>query len=175
MATNSPLTRPTRTAPVTCVNGMCETCSAALAAIMARMSGSFSLSAERTEQRIWTSLMYPAGNSGRIGPVDEAGGERVLGGRPAFALDEPAGELAAGGHPFAVVDDEREPALGRIGPAFDGGDQDDGVAVAGDDGPVGLFGEFAGFEGERFATELQLNVACLHGTILSQWQERRQK
>ena len=41
-------------------------------------------------------------------PVDQAGGEDFLGGRPALALHEPAGELARGGAALAVVHLERE-------------------------------------------------------------------
>ena len=78
-------------------------------------------------------------------------GEDLLGGGPAFALDEAAGELAGGVGLLAVVDDEREEVAAVVGLAFDGGDQDHGVAVADDDGAVGLLGEFAGFEDEVLA------------------------
>ena len=48
-----------------------------------------------------------------------------------------------------------------IGVALDGGDQGDGVAVADDDGPVGLLGELAGFETEGLSAELTFNTnAC---------------
>ena len=80
-------------------------------------------------------------------------------------LMKPPGNLPRGVGPLAVIDEQREESLGRVGLAFDGGRQDDGVAIADDDGPVGLFGEFAGFEGQRVPAELQFDVACLHGSI----------
>ena len=56
-----------------------------------------------------------------------------------------------------------------MGVAFDGGDEGHGVAVADDDGAVGLFGEFAGFEDEGLRTEGTFDTTCLHGMILL-WQ-----
>ena len=83
-------------------------------------------------------------------------GEHFLGGGPGLALDEAAGELAGGVGPLAVLDLEGEEVAAGDGVARDGGDQDDGVAEADDDGPVGLLGELAGFEDEGAVTELEL-------------------
>ena len=49
LATNLPLTRPTRTAPIGPAKGMSETMSAAEAPLMVRISGSFSPSALRSD------------------------------------------------------------------------------------------------------------------------------
>ena len=57
LATNSPLIRPTRTAPTGPMNGMLLTDRAAEAPFTARMSGSFSWSAERTVRTTWTSFL----------------------------------------------------------------------------------------------------------------------
>ncbi len=103
---------------------MCETCSAALAPIMARTSGSFSRSAERTVAVDLHFVDVVGGEERADGPVDEARGEDFLGGRPAFALDEAAGELAGGVGPLAVIDQEGEEVAAGDGVALDGGDQD---------------------------------------------------
>ena len=55
--TSSSLTRPMRTVPVTWRKGMGETCRAAEAPIMERMSGSFWRSAAMAEAMICTSFM----------------------------------------------------------------------------------------------------------------------
>ena len=57
LVTNSPLMRPTRTAPMGPRNGMLLTASAAEAPLTARMSGSFSWSALSTVRTIWTSCL----------------------------------------------------------------------------------------------------------------------
>ena len=55
--TNSPSMRPTRTAPIGPWNGISLIVRAADAAIVPRMSGSFSWSVERTVMTIWTSSL----------------------------------------------------------------------------------------------------------------------
>ena len=82
-----------------------------------------------------------------------------------LALDEAAGELAGGVGPLAVLDLEREEVAAGDGVALDGGDQDDGVAVADDDGPVGLLGELAGFEDEGTVAEWTFDASWIdrHG------------
>ena len=54
---HSPLTRPTRTAPMGWSKGMGERATAALAALMARMSGSLIPSAEKTRAMTWVSCL----------------------------------------------------------------------------------------------------------------------
>ncbi len=58
---------PTRTAPRTCWKGIVLIASAAAAPLIARTSGSFSPSAERTRPTIWVSWLKPSGKSGRNG------------------------------------------------------------------------------------------------------------
>ena len=54
-------------------------------------------------------LVAEAGREQRADrPVDEARGQHLLLGRPAFALEEAAGDLAGGEGLFLVVDGERE-------------------------------------------------------------------
>ncbi len=65
--TNSPFTRPTRTAPTVAPNGMSERANAAAAPLMATTSGSFSLSAEKTSAMICVSLRKPSGEERRMG------------------------------------------------------------------------------------------------------------
>ena len=66
-AMNFPSTWATRTAPTGPSNGMPDRHSAADVPFMARMSGSFCPSPERTRQITWTSFLKPSGKSGRIG------------------------------------------------------------------------------------------------------------
>ena len=93
------------------------------------MSGSFSPSNGQDVQVDLHLVHEPLGEQRPQRAVDQAGGEDLLGGRPALALHEPAGELAGGGAALAVVDLEREEVdpLARVG-ADDGAD-DDRVAV----------------------------------------------
>ena len=67
LITNSPLTWPTLTEPVGPQKGILETDKAADAPIIARISGSFSLSAEKTMDITWTSRRYVSGKSGLMG------------------------------------------------------------------------------------------------------------
>ena len=67
LRTNSPPIRPTRTAAIGPWNGISLIVRAADAAIVPRMSGSFSWSVDMTVITTWTSSLYPSGNSGRIG------------------------------------------------------------------------------------------------------------
>jgi hypothetical protein len=98
-------------------------------------------------------------------PVDQTGGEGLLGGGAALAFDEAAGELAGGVGLLAVVNDEGEEVAARTFRALDGSDQHDGIAVANGDGPVGLFGELTGLEDEVGGTERAFDVDSLHGSI----------
>ena len=67
LMTKAPFTMPTRTAPIGPRNGISEIVSAAEAASVPRMSGSFSWSALSTVITTCTSSLYPSGKSGRIG------------------------------------------------------------------------------------------------------------
>ena len=176
MTTNSPLTRPTRTAPVSLSERNLRQVQGGAGADHAQDVG-IVLAVGGQARSHDLDFVDVAGREERPdGAVDEAGGQDFLGGGPAFALDEAAGKLAGGVDLLAVIDDEREEILGRVGPAFDGRDHDNGVAIADDSGPVGLLGELAGFDGQSIPAELQFDVTCLHGSILSQmWQERRRK
>jgi hypothetical protein len=88
--------------------------------------------------------------------VDEARGQRLLLGRPAFALEEPARDAACGVGLFLVVDGEREEVTARSGfLGADRGAEHDGVAELGDDGGAGLAGHLAGLEGEGVGTVLE--------------------
>ena len=82
-------------------------------------------------------------------PVHEPRGERLLGAGPGLALDEAAGELAGGVGPLAVVAGEREEVAAGDRVPLDGGDEDGGLAVADQDGPVRLLGELTGLQHER--------------------------
>ena len=147
-ATNSPSMRPTRTRPVGCRNGICETCRAALAPIMRQHVGIVLAVGGQGAGHDLHFVDVAGGEERADGAIDQAGGEDFLGGGPAFALDEAAGELAGGVGLFAIIDDEGEEIASLVGLAFDGGDQRHGVAVLHDDGAVGLLGQFAGFQNE---------------------------
>src|SRR5262249_8640503 len=97
------------------------------------------------------------------GPVDQAGGQDLLGGGAALALDEAAGELAGGVGLLAVVHRQREEVAPLVVLALDGGHQDDGVPQAADDRAVGLLGDLTGLETEGLLTELPFDSKYLHG------------
>ena len=59
--------KPTRAPPIGPMNGAPESVSAAEAATIATMSGSFSMSCESTVMITWVSQRQPSANSGRIG------------------------------------------------------------------------------------------------------------
>ncbi len=82
--------------------------------------------------------------------VDQAGDQRLLFGRTAFALEVAAGNAAGGVIFFLVVDGQRQEvdAFARLLGGDDGG-QHGGLAVGGEHGAVGLTRDLAGFEGER--------------------------
>ena len=82
----------------------------------------------------------------------------------AFALLEAAWVLTGGGGALAVIAGKREEidASARVG--ADGGAQDDGVAVTGDDCSVGELGNLASFESQRTAADFTFNNDMLLGT-----------
>ena len=83
----------------------------------------------------------------------------------AFALEVAAGDFADGGRFLAVIDGEREEVLAFLDlGGGDGGDDDDGVAVADGDGAVGELGEFAGFDGDFIGADLARDCGR-HGIV----------
>ena len=84
--------------------------------------------------------------------VDEAGGQHLLLGRPAFALEKAAGDLAGGEGLFLVVDGEREEVDPRLRLFLGhGGAEHDGLAIGGEHGAVGLAGDAARSRGRACA------------------------
>ena len=67
LSTNWPSTRPTRAAAIGPRNGTPDSVSAADAATMPTMSGSFSMSCDSTVTTTCVSFLKPSTNSGRIG------------------------------------------------------------------------------------------------------------
>jgi len=84
--------------------------------------------------------------------VDQARGQGLLLGGPAFALEEAAGNLAGGVGLLDVVDGEREPVLALLGVlGADHGGEHHGVVHGADHRAVGLAGDLAGLEGDVVA------------------------
>ena len=77
--------------------------------------------------------------------VDQAGDQRLLLGRTAFALEVAAGNAARGVEFLLVVDGERQEvdAFARL-LGGDDGREHGGLAIGGDDGAVGLACDLAG-------------------------------
>ncbi len=90
--------------------------------------------------------------------VDQAGDQRLLFGRTAFALEIAAGNAAGGVGLFLVVDGQRQEvdAFARRLGGDDGG-QHDGLAIGGEHGAVGLTGDLAGFQLEGTSTPVDLD------------------
>src|SRR3546814_210147 len=87
--------------------------------------------------------------------VDQAADQSFLFGRAAFALEEAAGDTAGRRIFFLIVDGEREeilPVLHRLG-GSDGAEHNR-LAQARDDRAIGLAGNLARFERQRFAAPL---------------------
>ena len=82
--------------------------SAAEAPIVARISGSFSMSAESTVTIIWTSLRYPLGEQRPQRPVRHPAGEDRIERGPPLAAREAAWYLTDGIVPFLEIDRQRE-------------------------------------------------------------------
>ena len=101
-------------------------------------------------------------------PVDQAADQHLLLGGPAFTLEEPAGDLAGGERLLLVVDGEREEVLARPGGFHpDGGAQNDGVAVAGEHGAVGLAGDLAGFQDQLAAAPVEFLAKVIEHSVQS--------
>ena len=104
LSTYSLLMKPTRAAPIGPMNGAPESVSAADAATIARMSGSFSRSCDSTVTMTCVSQRQPSANSGRIGrSISRETSVSFSVGR-AFALEIAAGNAAGGVVFFLVVD-----------------------------------------------------------------------
>ena len=99
---------------------------------------------------ICVSWVKPLGKSGRSGrSISREVRISFSVGRPS-RLNQPPGDAPGGVGVLAVVDGQGEEVgvlLRLLGE--DGGDQDDGVAVADDGGAVGLLGELADLDVER--------------------------
>ncbi len=88
-------------------------------------------------------------------PVDQAGGQDLAFGRPAFPLEKSAGDLAGGKRLFLVVDGQREEIetwLRRL--LIDDRTQNLGFSQCGHDRTIGLPGNLAGFQDQRSPTPL---------------------
>ncbi len=88
--------------------------------------------------------------------IDQARGERLLVGEPAFALQEAAGNAAGRERLFLVVHGERKEILAgfcRLG--GDDGGEHGGLAPGGEHGAVGLAGDAAGFERQLAAAQIE--------------------
>ena len=90
--------------------------------------------------------------------VDQAGDQRFLFGRPAFALEIAAGNAAGGVEFFLVVDGERQEvdAFARLLGRHRGGEHG-GLAVGGEHGAVGLARHPAGLEDELAPAPIEFN------------------
>ena len=108
LMTNSPSTRPTRTAETISWNGTSLRARAAEAPVMLSTSAWKSVSAETMKATTWVSWRKPSGNSGRSGPVDEPRRDRLALGGARLALEETARDLAGGVGLVAILHEERE-------------------------------------------------------------------
>ncbi len=88
------------------------------------------------------------------GAIDQAGRQDFLLAGATLAAEEAAGDLAGRIHLLAVLDEEREPALGVVGfRAGGGGAEHDRLAVADGDGAVGEARHLAGLDDEILAAD----------------------
>ena len=80
-------------------------------------------------------------------PIGHARGERLFFRRTTFAFEIAARKFSDRGRFLAVIDGERKPILALLDcGGGDGADEHHGVAAGDDDGAVGEFGDFAGFD-----------------------------
>ena len=96
LSTYSSLMKPTRAPPIGPMNGAPDSVSAAEAATMATMSGSFSRSCDSTVMMICVSQRQPSANSGRIGRSIRREVSVSFSVGPRFALEIAAGDAAGG-------------------------------------------------------------------------------
>ena len=91
--------------------------------------------------------------------VDQAGNQRFLFRRTAFALEIATRDLAGGIGLFLVVDGEREEVLARLCRlGRNHGGENDGFTIGGENGAVGLAGDLARFQLQRTACPLDFNA-----------------
>jgi hypothetical protein len=90
--------------------------------------------------------------------INQAGDQRFLFGRAAFALEIAAGNAAGSIGLFLVVDGQRQEvdAFARILGGDDGGEHD-GLAIGRENGAIGLTGDLAGFKLEGTSTPVDLD------------------
>src|SRR5690606_27281634 len=88
--------------------------------------------------------------------VDQTAGECFLFGGAAFTLEEAARDASGGGELFLVVHGQGEEILSFLDRLGGGnGAQHHGFAVSGEDRPVSLTGNAAGFQSEGLSAPLQ--------------------
>ncbi len=114
---------------------------------------------ERQDRRDDLGFVLEAVDEERAdGPVDEAGGQRFLFGRAAFALKKTAGNLTGGIGLFLVVHGQREEVHSRAHAAGgDDGREHSGVAVLAHHRGIGLTRDMAGFEAELAPAPIDFN------------------
>ncbi len=127
---NSPLTRPTRTAPTGPPQGMSEIMMAAEAALIARISSGLIAVGGEGEHHDLHFVAHAVLEERAQGAVGQAGGEDGIGAGPAFAAEEGTGDLAAGVHALFVFHREREEVDALADAAHGGGGEDDGVRLS---------------------------------------------
>ena len=101
--------------------------------------------------------------------IDQAGDQRLLFGRTAFALEIAAGNAARSVIFFLVVDGERQKidAFARL-LCRDNGREHGGFAIGGKDGAIGLARHAAGLEGELAPAPIEFNTIDIeHFVFLS--------
>ena len=166
--------KPTRAPPIGPMKGAPESVSAADAATIATMSGSFSMIVRQHGDDHLGVAAPAVGEQRTDRTVDQARGQRVLFGRAALALEVAAGNAAGGVVFLGVVDGQRQEVDARL--RLLGGDHgrdDGGFAVGGDDGAVGLAGYLAGLEDELAPTPVELNSMNIEHCDCLSWFSRR--
>ena len=148
------------------MKGMPESVSAAEVATIDRMSGIVLEVVLQDGDDDLRVVLVAFGEERADRAVDQAGNQRLLLARTAFALEIAARDLAGGVGLFLVVDGQREEVeaglrlLGR-----DDGGEHDGLAVGGEHGAVGLAGDLAGFEDERAAAPFDFHFVVVEHVL----------
>ena len=147
---------------------MSDSASAALAALMPIMSGSFSLSAENTRAITWVSLRKPSGKQRANRAIDLAAGQDLALARAAFALDKSAGNASAGIGVFAVIHGQGKEvhAFARIGRG-DGSGQHYAITLGDERGAGGLLGHPSGFKMQMLAAGKLDGHVVFHKFLIS--------
>ena len=158
LSTYSSLTKPTRAAPIGPLNGHARQGQRG-GGCDHRQNVGIVLHVVRQRGDDHLGLVAPAVDEQRADrTVDQAGDQRFLFGRTAFALEIAAGNAARGIGLFLVVDGERQEvdALARRFRGDDGGEHH-GLAIGRHDGAVGLAGDLAGFKLEGTSTPVDFD------------------